>query len=393
MAGLCFNNFFIFPCGEDEKLMVYFFIVSPIKTLMQNKELIGQDELQWIEKYIENASPTSREAKGQKLWLDYIRPWVDDHFVDCYGSVAAIINPGKEFKVVIEAHADEIAWTVFRITTDGFIHVQKAGGMDPEIAPGQKVNIHTSSGIVQGIFGWPAIHTRVDSDPKPKNSNIFIDIGCKDKKEVEERGVKVGDFITYASGFCLLNKNFLVGRALDNRIGGFMIAAVARLLKENNIQLPYSLYIVNSVQEEIGLKGAEMMAYTIKPNCAIVTDVCHATRMPMVDVNIEGDIGISDGPAIAQAPCIHHMLRELVLKTAAENKIRFQLQVSDKETGTDADAFAYTSGGIPTALISIPLRYMHTTVETASKKVVEDAIWLIYHTLQKITPGMHFKYL
>jgi putative aminopeptidase FrvX len=360
---------------------------------MQNQGLIGDAELAWLKKYIDNAAPSSREVHGQKLWLDYIKPHIDDHIVDNYGSVAAIINPGQKYKVVIEAHADEIAWVVLRIGKDGFIHVQKTGGMDPEIAPAQNVNIHTSKGVVKGIFGWPAIHTRITSDPKPKGSNLFVDVGCKSKEEVMDLGIKVGDFITYESEFYVLNDRFLVGRALDNRMGGFVIATVAKLLKENNISLPYSLYILNSVQEEVGLHGAEMMAQTIKPDCAIVIDVTHATRIPMGDQNMEADIELENGPVIGQAPCLHHILRDMMIETANEIKVEYQIQVGDKDTGTDADAFAYSSGGIPTALISIPLRYMHTTVEMCSKKCVEDAIWLFYHLLQKITPETNFKYL
>jgi putative aminopeptidase FrvX len=373
--------------------MVCFLMFEPETHSMERQELIGEKEIEWISRYIENAAPSSREVHGQMMWLDYIKPHIDDHIVDNYGSVAAIINPGQPFKVVIEAHADEIAWVVLRITPDGFIRVQPTGGMDPEIAPAQKVNIHTSNGIVNGIFGWPAIHTRITSDPKPKSSNLFVDVGCKSKEQVEKMGIKVGDFITYTDGFWMLNNEFLIGRALDNRIGGFMLATVARLLKESSINLPYSLYIVNSVQEEIGLKGAEMMAYTIKPNCAIVTDVTHATRIPLGDQNMESDIELEHGPVIAQAPCLHHKLRDLMIAAADENKLHYQLQVSDKDTGTDADAFAYSSGGIPTALINIPLRYMHTTVEMCGKKCVEHAIWLMYHTLLKIKPDMNFKYL
>jgi putative aminopeptidase FrvX len=360
---------------------------------MDKQPLIGENEIQWIEKYILNPSPSGAEMAGQKLWIDYIKPYVDDHITDVYGSVAAIINPGKDFKVVIEAHADEIAWSVHTISTDGFIHVEKIGGTDPEIAPSQRIHIHTTKGVIDGVFGWPAVHTRADSDPKPKMSNVFIDIGCRSKEEVEERGVQVGDYVTYTTGFSTLNNRLFVGRALDNRIGGFIIATVARMLKEQQVQLPYTLYIVNSVQEEVGLKGAEMMAYNLKPDCAIVTDVCHATRMPMVDKNIEGDIALGKGPAIAQGTCIHTTLRGLIVDAAKENDIIYQVQVSGKETGTDADAFAYACGGIPTALISIPIRYMHTTVETAHREDIEDAIRLIFHTLQKIKPGIDFKYI
>jgi putative aminopeptidase FrvX len=222
--------------------------------------------------------------------------------------------------------------------------------------------------------------------------NIFIDVGAKDKKEVEKMGIHVGCVITYEDEFSILNKNYFVGRALDNRLGGFCIAEVARILKKNRIQLPYTLYIVNAVQEEIGLRGAEMIANTLKPNVAIVTDVTHDTHTPLVIAKKQGDIKCGKGPSLAYAPSVHHRLLELIIQTAEEKKIPFQRAASSRGTGTDTDAFAYANGGIASALISIPLRYMHTTVEMAHRNDVENVIRLIYESLQKIESGHNFKY-
>ncbi|MEG1267550.1 MAG: M42 family peptidase, partial [Myroides sp.] len=224
------------------------------------------------------ASPTGFEKEGQKLWMDYIKPYVDTVFTDTYGTCVGVINPDAEFKVVIEGHADEISWYVNYIAEDGMIYVIRNGGSDQIIAPSKRVNIHTKNGIVKGVFGWPAIHTRLRAgkdEPTPKIENIFIDCGCESKAEVEALGIHVGCVITYPDSFEILNDNKFVCRALDNRMGGFMIAEVARLLKENNKKLPFGLYITNSVQEEVGLRGAEMITQSIKPNIAIVTDVCH----------------------------------------------------------------------------------------------------------------------
>ncbi|MBC8047146.1 MAG: M42 family metallopeptidase [Fimbriimonadaceae bacterium] len=358
------------------------------------KSIVGKNELDFLERYINNPSPTGYEAAGQKIWLKYITQYTDDHFVDNYGSVAAIINPKAEYKVVIEAHADEIAWAVHFISDEGFIYVERIGGSDHLIAPSKKVNIHTEKGIIKAVFGWPAIHTRKsESEDKPEMKNIFIDCGCSNKKEVEKLGVQVGDVITFDDNFMLLNNNYYVGRALDNRIGGFMIAQVARLIKENKKKLPFALYIVNSVQEEIGLRGAEMMAHAIKPHCAIITDVCHDSNTPMMNKNIEGDIKAGKGPTLTKGPAVHNTLLKLIIDTANENKIPFQRDVVNQRTGTDTDAFAYSNGGVPSALISLPLRYMHTTVECAHKDDVENVIKLIYHSLGKIKTGMNFKYL
>jgi putative aminopeptidase FrvX len=255
------------------------------------------------------------------------------------------------------------------------------------------VNIHTKNGIVKGVFGWPAIHTRIKgTEETPKLENIFIDVGCKKKEEVEKLGIHVGCVITYPDEFFILNKNNFVCRALDNRMGGFMIAEVARLLKENNKTLPFGLYITNSVQEEIGLRGAEMITHTIQPNIAIVTDVCHDTTTPMIDKKKEGDTACGDGPVVSYAPAVQNKLRDLIVATAEEKKIPFQRHASSRATGTDTDAFAYSNGGVPSALISLALRYMHTTVEMVHKDDVENVIKLIYETLLKIEDGETFSY-
>jgi putative aminopeptidase FrvX len=349
---------------------------------------------QFLFQYLNNASPTGFESAGQKLWLAYIRPFVHETGLDNYGTAYGIINPGKDFKVVIEGHADEISWFVNFITDDGFLHVVRNGGSDQMIAPSKRVNIHTPKGIVKGIFGWPAIHTRngEENNLAPKVDNIFIDVGAKNKEEVLEMGVHVGCVLVYEDEVIALNDRYYVGRALDNRIGGFCIAEVARLLHENKIELPYSLYIVNSVQEEVGLRGAEMIAQSIKPQVAIITDVTHDTNTPLISKKKFGDVKCGNGPSVTYAPAVHNKLLSLIIDAATANEIPFQREAASRRTGTDTDAFAYSNGGVPSALISLPLRYMHTTVEMAHKEDVNNVINLIYHSLQKIEYQHNFKY-
>ena len=341
--------------------------------------------------YLNNASPTGHEVSGQKIWLEYIKEDIDEWPLDHYGTLYTVINPGKPFKVVIEGHSDEISWMVNFITDDGYIYVIRNGGTDQSIAPSKRVNIFTPKGVIKGVFGWPAIHTRKGNDTNllATVENIFIDVGAK---EVEKMGIHIGCVITYEDGLMKLNDRFYVGRALDNRIGGFCIAEVARLLKKNKITLPYSLYIVNSVQEEIGLRGAEMIADTIKPNIAIVTDVTHDTHTPMIKTKEQGSIKCGQGPVICYAPAVHNKLQDLIVKTASAKKIEIQRTAASRSTGTDTDAFAYSNGGVPSALISLPLRYMHTTVESAHIKDVESVINLIYEVLRAINPKDSLKY-
>jgi len=348
----------------------------------------------FLKAYLSNASPTGHEVKGQEIWLNYIHDYIDEWHTDVYGTAYGIINPGKKYRVVIESHADEISWYVNYITDKGMIYVIRNGGSDQTIAASRRVNIHTPKGIVRGVFGWPAIHVRKGKDANlaPTMDNIFIDVGANNKQEVEELGIHVGCVITYDDPYEELNSKHFISRALDNRLGGFCIAQVAKRIKEQKIKLPYSLYIVNSVQEEVGLHGATMIAQTIKPDVVIVTDVTHDTSTPLIEPKVEGDVKLGKGPALAYAPPVHRKLLKLIEDTATENNIPFQRVASSRTTGTDTDAFAYANGGTPSALISIPLRYMHTTVEMAHVDDVENLIQLITASLRNIKAGHDFKY-
>lgn len=355
--------------------------------------ILDKKALTFLENYLNNAAPTGYESNGQKMWMEYLKPYVDEFITDIYGTAVGVINPKAKYKVVIEGHSDEISWYVNYITDNGLIYVIRNGGSDHQIAPSKWVNIHTKKGIVQGVFGWPAIHTRKsDKEEVPKLDNIFIDIGAKDKEEVEKMGVHVGCVITYPDAFKILNKDKFICRAIDNRAGGFMIAQVARLLFENKNKLPFGLYITNSVQEEVGLRGAEMITQTIQPNVALVTDVCHDTTTPMINKITEGLTEIGKGPVISYAPAVQNNLRERIIETAEKKKIPFQRMASSRYTGTDTDAFAYSNGGVASALISLPLRYMHTTVEMIHREDMENVIRLMYETLLTIKDGESFSY-
>lgn len=344
--------------------------------------------------YLNNASPTGFESSGQQIWLDYIRPYIDQHIVDVYGTVVGVINPKAKYKVVIEAHADEISWFVNYITDEGYIYVRRNGGSDHQIAPSMRVNIHTDKGIVKGVFGWPAIHVRdAVREEAPSLKNIFIDIGAESKKEVEAMGVHVGCVITFVDELMEMNKNYLTGRALDNRMGGFMIAEVARRLSENKKKLSFGLYVVNSVQEEIGLRGAEMISRRIKPDLAICTDVTHDTGSPMYNKKESGNLRCGQGPVVCYGPAVQNNVLKMIIQTAQKKKIPFQRQAVSRSTGTDTDSFAYSAEGVASALISLPLKYMHTTVETVHKEDVENVINLIYEVLLQVKPDHDYRYI
>lgn len=356
--------------------------------------------LQFLEQYLNTPSPTGFEVAGQRVWRDYIAPFVDEVRVDAYGSAYGVVQPDAPWRVVVEAHVDEISWFVSYITEAGLLHVKTNGGSDHQIAPSKRVTIHTKKGPVKGVFGWPAIHTRKagGSEEQPSVKNLCIDIGATSKAEVEQLGVHVGAVLTYDDGFTTLNDRYFVGRALDNRIGGFMIAEVARLLhheraRRGGKKLPFGVYFANCVQEEVGLRGAQMLVHTIKPNLALVTDVCHDTSTPMIQKAVEGDTVCGKGPVVTYGPAVHNTVRELLIDTAAAHKIPIQRDAASRSTGTDTDAFAYANGGVPSALVNLPLRYMHTTVEMAQISDVDQVIKLLYHTLRRLSPSMTLTYL
>ena len=348
---------------------------------------------QFLENYLNATSPTGMEVEGQRVWLDYIKPYVDETYTDIYGTAVGVINPGKEYKVVIEAHADEIGWTVSQIDPKGFIKVVRNGGSDHHIAPGTPVQILGEKGIVNGHFGWLAIHERKgkNANLNPEVDNLFIDVEASSKEEVENMGIFVGTPLVYDTRFIERNGRY-ISRALDNRIGGYMIAQVARKLKEKNVELPYTLYVVNSVQEEIGLVGAHMIATSIKPDVAIITDVCHDTSTPLMP-STAGDTKCGQGPVIFRGADIQLNLHKQILEVANNNKIKFQRGSYNGNSGTDTGAFYKANGGVACQLISLPLKYMHTTVETVHKEDVKSVIKLIYHSLLSIKAGQDFRYI
>jgi putative aminopeptidase FrvX len=349
----------------------------------------------FLYEYLNTESPTGFEVEGQKVWLKYVKQFSDDYITDTYGSAAAIINPGKDYKVVIEAHCDEISWFVNYISKEGYIHVIRNGGSDYVIAPSKRARIHGENGMIPAVFGWPAIHVREKREEGGKMDveTVVLDCGAGSDEEAKKMGVEVGSVVTFDDQLMELNKKWLVGRALDNRIGGFMIAEVARMIKEKKVELPYSLYVTNAVQEEIGLRGAEMIAHRIKPNVAIITDVCHDTTAPGYNKIKQGDQRAGKGPVLSFAPAVHNNVLKMLFDVAGKKKIPYQRSALSRFSGTDTDAFAYSNEGVASALISLPLKYMHTTVEMVDMEDIDNVIKLMFEFLVQLKAGHDFRYI
>jgi putative aminopeptidase FrvX len=325
--------------------------------------------VQFLEKLVNTPSPSGHEARGQRVWLDYLAPFADETFSDAYGNTVAVLNKGGSPRLMLAAHADEISMVVNYINKQGFIYVRKMGGIDPAITKAQRVVIHSKDGPVKGVVGNVAPHL-IKSDPDrklPKMEDLFIDIGVQSRKEAE-RLIRVGDPITLSDSFDILRGDLAVARAFDNRIGTFAVAEALRQLHGEKKKLKAEIMAVANIMEEVGLLGARQIAYTLKPDVALVVDVTHATDYPTVNQQQHGDVKVGKGPTVTHGGCNHPQVVARLEAVAKSHQIKLQHEASSNTSGTDTDVIFWTRGGIPSALISLPNRYMHSPVEVVSLK-------------------------
>ncbi|TDU68152.1 endoglucanase [Prosthecobacter fusiformis] len=334
-------------------------------------------------------SPTGFEVRGQRKWAAYAGKFADRVESDAYGTAWATLDgKGKAPKrIMFEAHADEIGYMVKYISKEGFISVDRVGGSDVATARGRRVDILGDKGIVRGIIGNIAIHIREDRDNEkaPKVHELWIDIGARSAGEVSDAGIRVGHPAVYTDTVEELGAHRLVGRALDNRLGGFIIAEVIARLSKRKTRLPSTVIALNAVQEEIGGHGAKMAAYRLMPDVAIVLDVTHATDTPSVDVKKHGEVKLGDGPTLTHGGANHVEVVKRLIQVAEEKKMLIQHESSSRFTGTDTDVIFNQQHGIPSALVSLPLRYMHSVVEMADLRDVEQVIELLVAFAESVT--------
>jgi endoglucanase len=351
------------------------------------------ESLQFLKTLINTPSPTGHEARGQRVWLDYASQFADESFSDAYGNCVAVLNKGGSPRLMLAGHADEIAMTVNFINAEGFIYVRKLGGVDAAITKAQRVTIHTKAGPVIGVVGNVAPHLMKESNDErklPKIHDLFIDIGVANRKAAEKL-VQIGDPITLNDEFELLRGDLAVARAFDNRIGTFAVAEALRLLTDDRKKLHAEISAVSNIMEEVGLYGARQIAYTLKPDVALVVDVTHATDYPTVSQPQHGDVKVGKGPTITHGGCNHAEVVARIEKVAQVRKIKLQHEAMSSSSGTDTDAIFWTRGGIPSALISLPNRYMHSPVEVVSLKDLEQIPELMAGFALSLKPGEQFK--
>ncbi len=355
---------------------------------------IKDDARQFLFDLLNTPSPSGFEAEGQKKWVSYVRASADEVDCDAYGSAWATLRGSSGDagpSVMIEAHADEIGYMVRFVTEEGFLHVTRIGGADRAVARGKRVDVLGSKGTVSGVIGITATHLRDSKDEKvPELHELYVDIGASSRDEVAELGVRVGHPVILADSVEERMPGKLTGRALDNRIGGFIIAEVFKRVAAGD-RPAATLHAVNSVQEEIGGHGARMMAFRLHPSVCVVLDVTHATDSPGIDKTKFGEVKLGDGPTISHGHANHVKVVERLEQVAAAREIPLQHESVSLYTGTDTDGIFNVKTGVPSALVSLPMRYMHSPVETVDLRDIERCIDLLAAFVESVKKDDAFR--
>ena len=340
-----------------------------------------KEDREFLHRLLESRSPTGFEMPGQKIWANWIREHAGHVECDAYGSTWATL-PGKTDQVVmLAAHADEIGYMIKHIDDKGFLRIDRVGGSDAATARGRRIFIIGEKGHVPGIIGNTAIHLRRDdhgSEKAPAVHDLWVDVGASSPAEVAKLGIRVGHPAVYQDGPMELANKRIVCRALDNRIGGYIIAQVMKRVAASKHQPAFTLVCLNAIQEEVGGNGAMMATYRLRPDVAVCLDVTHATDTPGLDAAKHGKVTLGGGPTLTHGTANHPLVVKRLIETAEESKIPIQHEASSRFTGTDTDKIFHSRQGIPSALVSLPLRCMHSVVETAH---LDD----IAHTIELLT--------
>jgi tetrahedral aminopeptidase len=345
--------------------------------------------LDFFKKILETPSPSGYERPVQEVVRRYVADFADKVTTDLHGNVIAVKNPDAKLRVMLAGHCDQIGMLVQHIDADGFLYVNTIGGWDPQQLVGQRMTVWAPSGPVPGVISRKAIHLLTEDERKQvvKLKDMWLDIGAKDKAEAEGI-VSVGDPVTLQLGFQEMRNNYANAPAMDDKCG--LWVCVEALRRASQKKLNVALYAVSTVQEEIGLRGAQTSAFGIDPHVGIAVDVTHATDCPTVEKKQEGDIALGKGPVIYRGPNMNPRVVERLVQTAKASEIPYQLAASGRATGTDANTIQITRAGVATALVSIPNRYMHSAVETISLDDIDRAADLLANFAASLTGNDDF---
>lgn len=330
---------------------------------------------------LKTPSPSGMEMAIQKKWINYVQEFADEVKTDHAGNAIGVLNPQASFKVLLAGHSDEIGLVINRIDDEGFLHFDKVGGINPKAAVGMKVTVLGYKKTVVGVIGVNAQHHGGLKDDFGLE-DLFIDCGYQSKKEAQAF-IQIGDLAVYQREPELLQDRYIAGRGLDNRTGAFIVAEVLRRLKKEGCQV--GLYAASTVNEETNMGGAYFAAAGIEPTMAIACDVTFATDYPGVNKNKYGDVKLEAGPVLAKGAPINIKINQLLEAAAEKLEMDIQYELTPRMTGTDADRMRLTGSGVPVSLVSLPLRYMHSPVETVSLSDIEKEIELIVTMITNLT--------
>ena len=349
------------------------------------------ESLAFLRKLLTTPSPTGFEVAGQRVWRDYVASFADSVESDAYGNVYATVNPDGDPTVMITGHADEIGFMVNYISDDGFVYYKPIGGHDAALVRGRRVVVHNERGPVRGVTGAPVIHLREGEEGKaPKHHENYVDLGVSSREEAEAL-VAVGDAMTYLDDFEVLRDDVAVARAFDNRVGTFAAAEALRLVADNRDRLKARVIAVSTVMEEIGGHGAKMASYRVNPDVVLVTDVTVSVDVPGISREKHGTVKLGKGPAITYSAGVHPAVRRRLEQVARDGGIPLQYEAYPNVTGTDLDAIFLTREGIPTALVSVPNRYMHTAVEMIRLRDLEQVAQVMGEFALALEAGERFR--
>lgn len=352
--------------------------------------MLPDNEFSLLKRLVEAPSPSGFEGPARKVINEFLAPLATEIRCDVMGNLIARLEGKGGPRVMLAGHCDEIGFMVQYITDDGFIYFGAIGGVDPHLSPGQRVDIHTRSGVLRGVIGKKAIHLieAKDRENVIKLKEQYIDLGCGSREEVEQL-LRIGDPITFAVGLERLQNGRITSRALDDKMGAFVVSRVFEEVRKAG-GAAAELVSVSTVQEEVGLRGGTTSGYGVKPDLAIVVEVTHATDTPDVDPKGIGRVEVGKGPVISRGANINPVLFDLLIETAEQENIPLQLLGAPRATGTDANTLQLSRGGVATALVGIPLRYMHTPVELLAESDLQDAIRLLTALVLRLEKGQSF---
>ncbi len=346
-------------------------------------------DLDFLEKLVSTPSPSGFEQPVQELVRNRFKNFADEIKTDVHGNVIGIRNPEGEPRIMIAAHCDEIGFMVKHITDEGYIYFGQIGGVDASLLPGHHVEIHTANGIISGVIGKKPIHFMEEEDKRKKHEihTFAIDTGARKKKDLDGV-VSIGDPITFPPGFRVLKNSLLASRSFDDKAGVFVLTEMMRKLIKRKLRA--GVFAVSTVQEEVGLRGARTSAYAIKPEVGIAIDVDFSSDYPGIDKKRVGEESLGKGPVLHRGANINPVLEKLLIKTAKEKNIPYQLSGSPRITGTDANVMQITRAGVATAVVSIPTRYMHTPIEVVSIRDMENAVKLLVSFVTSLSGKVNF---